>query len=151
MGQGPVSGRRVLVCGDRNWTNGVLIREKLAEIMAGPGIEVVIEGEARGADSLSRLAALSLGIPEARILKFPADWKAHPKSAGPIRNRKQLKEGKPDLGLAFHDDLANSKGTKDMVRCLLRAGIETHVYTQKGEANVRLGQQKKTSQTDVAG
>lgn len=130
-------GRRVLVCGDRNWNNGQLIREKLAEIMAGPGIEVLIEGEARGADIMSRQAAESLGIPQGSILRFPADWNKNGKAAGPIRNRKQLNDGKPDLGLAFHNDLANSKGTKDMVRLLLKAGIETHVFTEKGEVNVR--------------
>jgi hypothetical protein len=129
--------RRVLVCGDREWTNGRLIREKLEAILIAEGIEVLIEGEARGADKLSAYAALSLGIPEGRIMRFPADWTKYKKAAGPIRNRKQLKEGAPDLGLAFHNDLANSIGTKDMVRLLLKAGIETHVYTERGEVNVR--------------
>lgn len=132
--------RRVLICGDRNWNNFTVLLRELTLVNDTQGIAVVIEGEARGADQMSALAARSLGIPEARILKFPADWKTHGKAAGPIRNRKQFNEGRPDLVLAFHNDIASSKGTKDMVRVAMKAGVETHVFTEKGEVNVRLRQ-----------
>jgi hypothetical protein len=46
------------------------------------------------------------------VIAMPADWANHGKAAGPIRNRKML-DLKPDLVLAFHADLTNSKGTKD--------------------------------------
>jgi hypothetical protein len=127
--------RRVLICGDRNWTNGRLIFTTLAAVRDNEGVEVVIEGDARGADKLGGAAATSLGIP---VLKFPADWAKHGKAAGPIRNRKQFKEGRADLVLAFHNDIASSKGTKDMVRVAMVSGCETHVFTENGEVNVRL-------------
>jgi hypothetical protein len=131
--------RRVLICGDRNWTNGVFIAHVLSDVLFTQGIDVVIEGEARGADKLGAAAARQLHIPEDHILKFPADWKKYKLAAGPIRNRQQFNEGKPDLVLAFHNDIANSKGTKDMVKVAMKAGVETHVYTEEGEVNVRVG------------
>jgi hypothetical protein len=127
--------RRILICGDRNWVNGPFIFHTLSKIQQEQGVEVVIEGEANGADKLGATAARMLNVP---VLKFPANWQKHGKSAGPIRNRKQLKEGAPDLVLAFHNDIANSKGTKDMVRISLQAKIETHVYTEQGEVQVVL-------------
>lgn len=89
------------------------------------GIEVLIEGEARGADLMSRQAALELGIPEERILKFPADWAKHGRAAGPIRNRQQFNEGKPTLVIGFHLNIAKSKGTADMLEVAHRAGVRT--------------------------
>ena len=116
---------RVLVCGDRNWTDIEVIRQKLISI---PDISVVIEGEARGADRIARQVAEELNIP---VEKFPANWDKYGKAAGPIRNQQMLDEGKPDLVLAFHNDLENSKGTKDMVIRADKAGVETVVIKQK--------------------
>jgi hypothetical protein len=62
------------------------------------------------------------------VLPFPADWNTHGKAAGPIRNRQMLKEGKPDVVLAFHEDLGRSKGTADMVRAAKAAGIAVKVF-----------------------
>jgi hypothetical protein len=36
-----------------------------------------------------------------------------------------LDEGKPDLVIAFHDDLSRSKGTVDMLAKAERAGVKT--------------------------
>ena len=79
---------RILICGDRNWTNFQLILDTLSKIQQERGIEVVIEGEAAGADTLGRLAAERLGIP---VDKFPALWRTYGLKAGPIRNRQMLK------------------------------------------------------------
>lgn len=73
---------------------------------------VVIHGDARGADRMARDAALRLGL---ILIAFPADWEYYGKGAGPIRNRQMIEEGTPDFVLAFHDDLASSKGTRDMI------------------------------------
>lgn len=81
--------------------------------------DVLIHGDCRGADHLSELVALELGmVPKA----YPADWETHGKKAGPIRNRQMLREN-PDIALvlAFHDDLRRSKGTADMVRAAIKA------------------------------
>ena len=54
-----------------------------------------------------------------KCLAFPAEWKKHGKAAGPIRNRKMLQDGKPDLVLAF----PGGRGTANMVELATDAGI----------------------------
>lgn len=116
---------RVLICGDRNWDDYVAVRDTLKVFKETSEVSCVIEGEAYGADSHGRAAAEELGIP---VEPYPADWKKYGKGAGPIRNQQMLDEGKPDLVLAFHDKLQESKGTKDMVLRSQKAGIKTINY-----------------------
>lgn len=119
---------RVLICGDRNWTNLQMIQEVLSEWVAyGKGVECVIEGEARGADTLGRIAAERMGI---KVLPFPANWEKYGRAAGPIRNQQMLDEGRPTVVLAFHNDIANSRGTIDMVRRARKAKIYTDVIME---------------------
>lgn len=99
-----------------------LIRRALSTIGLYP---IIIEGECEGADLLSRQVAEQLGF---EVLPFPAQWARYGRAAGPIRNQQMLDEGKPDLVLAFHDNLiGRSKGTKDMVLRAVIAGISVKV------------------------
>ena len=111
---------RILICGDRNWTDEAKIRKAVLEIHSETTIELVIEGGARGADALGKIVGRSLGI---EVISFPADWVKFGRPAGPIRNRQMLQEGKPDLVLAFHNNIMESKGTKDMIKASEKAGI----------------------------
>ena len=120
--------QRILICGDRKWSNFQVILDELAKEHKREPVEVIIHGAAEGADTLGGYAAERLGIP---VLPFPADWRTHGRAAGPIRNRTQFKEGRPTLGLAFHDFLDNSKGTKDMVEVMRAAGVPVRVITQR--------------------
>lgn len=116
---------RVLCCGDREWKNQDRIRYVLSSLR---NIEVVIEGECRGADLLSRAVAEALHLP---VLRFPADWDRYGKVAGPVRNQRMLDEGKPDLVVAFHNNLQESKGTRDMVNRARAASIKVMIVTEK--------------------
>ena len=115
---------KVLVCGDRNWIDRELIREHLSQIES---LELVIEGGARGADTLSRKAAVGLGV---EVNEYRAEWEIYGRAAGPIRNRRMLDE-KPDLVLAFHDNIQESKGTADTVREAKRRGISCVVISHE--------------------
>jgi hypothetical protein len=121
---------RILVCGDRDWTDGALVRRVLQELRP----RVIIEGGAKGADSCARAVAPAI---EAECLTFSAEWKKHGKAAGPIRNQRMLDEGKPDLVVAFHDDLGRSKGTNDMLARAERANVPTRLinHRQAGRTN----------------
>ncbi len=114
---------KILVCGDRNWTDRKPIRKALLSISDLDVIDVVIEGGANGADTLAREVGKELGI---IVWEFKADWRKYGRAAGPIRNRQMLDE-KPDRVLAFHDDLEESKGTKDTVTEARRRGIPVTV------------------------
>ena len=117
---------RLLVCGDRNWNYFPTILSFIASLQP----EVVIQGLAKGADCMGKGAARQLGIP---CLDFPANWREFGRAAGPIRNQKQLDEGKPTHCLAFHANIDASKGTKDMINRCVKAGIPVRlVYNYLG-------------------
>lgn len=115
-----MEGFRLLCCGDRNWTAQWVIKRYLEQIIANNKIECIIEGEARGADIISRRVAALLDIP---VEKFPADWKGKGKAAGVIRNQQMIDEGRPTHVLAFHNNIKSSKGTKDMMKRALKHNI----------------------------
>ena len=128
---------RILICGDRYWKDKRLIYWTLhSRLTDNRGYSLresvtIIHGNAPGADTLGKQAALDLGIPEENILSFPADWKTHGKTAGPIRNKQMLAEGKPDIVLAFHDDIGRPNcGTLDMIKQANKAGVNVRLYAR---------------------
>ncbi len=120
---------RLLICGSRHWTDGELILQELRALHAREQVEVVIEGEAPGADTLAREAVRQLGIP---VLPFPADWEKHGRAAGPLRNQRMLDEGRPDMVLAFSEDLNSARGTADLCARARRAGLPIHLISHVG-------------------
>lgn len=136
----------MLICGDRHWIdyrfiylwikvlakNHEEVHHILKDYPSGMEPLMIIEGEADGVDMMARVAAEQLGI---EVLKFPANWKLHGKAAGPIRNQQMLDEGKPDLVMAFHDDIEHSKGTRDMIRRARKArsglGIPYRIFSHQ--------------------
>ena len=111
---------RVLVCGDRNWTDRDLLFGILSEAHFYIGISCVIEGEARGADTMAREWAEERAI---TCEPYPANWAKFGRAAGPIRNTQMLNEGNPDIVYAFHDDIDASKGTGNMVKQAIARGL----------------------------
>lgn len=109
---------RVLVCGSRAFNNPELMKEVLDEYP----ITTVIEGEARGADELSRIYAEQRGV---QVEAYPADWDRDGRQAGPIRNGRMLKEGRPDMVVGFWNGV--SKGTKNMIGQAEKEGIPVRV------------------------
>ena len=109
---------RALVCGGQQYNDYDHVCEVLDSFADSHGrtITLVIHGAAPGADSLAGLWADARNIP-ARA--FPADWRAHGRAAGPIRNARMLAEGKPDVVIAF----PGGRGTSDMVTKARRAGV----------------------------
>lgn len=113
---------RVLVCGDRNWTSYVAVHSILGIYDEGT---VIIHGDCRGADKMAGEVATEYGF---EVEAYPALWNKYGPAAGPIRNQQMLDEGKPDSVLVFHADLGSSKGSRDMVKRALAAGIEVMHY-----------------------
>lgn len=115
---------RILVCGDRNWTNYISIVEVISTL---PKDSIIIHGCARGADTLAGIIAKNWKL---KVLEFPAKWKEFGKRAGVFRNQQMIDDGKPDLILAFHNDIENSKGTKDMLKRGKKHGIKCILYSE---------------------
>jgi hypothetical protein len=108
---------RILVCGGRDFNDALTLGSWLGGINKQRGIATLIEGGARGADWMARKFAEWQGIP---VETYEADWTKHGRAAGPIRNRRMIEEGKPDLVVAFK----GGKGTANMVEQARRCGIE---------------------------
>jgi hypothetical protein len=109
---------RILISGSRTWTDDAPIRKALYRLRGRTDV-VIIQGCCRGVDLLARKAALDFGF---WIQDYPADWDTGLK-AGPVRNQEMIDRGKPDLAFIFHHNIAASKGTADMLRRVVAAGI----------------------------
>ena len=108
---------RVLVCGGRDFKDRALLYATLDRLNAEHPITTLINGQAPGADSMADKWAELKGIWR---YPFPADWDRHGRAAGPIRNAQMLKEGRPDLVVAF----AGNSGTQDMIDKARAAGVK---------------------------
>lgn len=97
---------RVIVCGGRKYTNATHLRGTLDRA----GVDHLICGGARGADTLALLWALDKGV---FFTVFPADWDQFgQENAGRRRNKQMLFSGLPDCVIAF----PGGSGTLSMVR-----------------------------------
>jgi hypothetical protein len=154
---------RVLVTGDRHWADPIVVDRALDAVHASQGIDVLIEGCATGADWLagSHKPGYVKADPYTVLLRsepafaggwawtrgvagihFPAQWYDDEgrfrRWAGPERNGVQLTEGKPDIVVAFHPDLEHSRGTADMVRKAVKAGIQVRHFDGTGHLGLRM-------------
>lgn len=113
---------RILVCGSRKWkrSDKRIINDVLYECETKYGEYHLIQGGCSGADQIAHTCALDREMISTTV---PARWSRYGNSAGPKRNEHMLKVGKPNLVLAFHDDIENSKGTGHMVKIAREAGV----------------------------
>jgi len=107
---------RVLVCGGRGFSDCKLVFDTLDRLAKSEVVDCIIEGDAPGVD---RMAGAWAKRRRVDLRLFPADWQTYGRAAGPIRNRKMLDEGKPDLVIAF----PGGRGTANMVEQAERAGV----------------------------
>jgi YspA, cpYpsA-related SLOG family len=123
---------RVLVTGSREFDDYETVCIEIGQVMARlmaqdgpyPGV-VVVHGGARGADALAQRAAEAFGM---KTERHPADWKAHGKRAGFIRNAAMISLG-ADLALAFYKQGAGNRGTDHCARLAEKAGIPVRRVT----------------------
>jgi len=95
----------LLICGGRFFNDYEALCAAMRELPFVP--EIIIEGGAKGADSLARSWASSNGVHWAEV---PALWTNYYKAAGGLRNSAMLLL-KPDYCLA----MPGNSGTADMV------------------------------------
>lgn len=122
---------KVLVTGDRHFNDVECVIRELAKLPSG---SIIIHGACKGADTLADTVGEAMGLSRR---PYPALWDKHKKGAGPIRNQQMLDEEhlphEPiELCIAFHNDIENSKGTKDMMKRAMKANIECRLVTSEG-------------------
>lgn len=107
---------RVLVCGGRDYRDADHVWNTLCDLDANERIDCVIHGAATGADHEGMIWAQGNDRLHA---PFAAEWERYGKKAGPLRNERMLRDGKPDLVVAF----PGGRGTANMVAQAQLAGV----------------------------
>jgi len=132
----------VIACGGRSYTDRQAVEKAMTlllqrEVARGHRLEV-IEGTCAGADTLAGCWASAMGLPRHR---FPADWKAHGRRAGFLRNSEMLRallarraEGATVGVVGF----PGGRGTHMMMRLAREAGVP--VWRPYGDAGVEAEQ-----------
>lgn len=110
---------RLLVFGSRNWVWQSILWRVLDQELAQ------VEG---GSDTLAKMWAEERQIDH---LSYPARWREQGRSAGPQRNARMIREGRPDRAIGFHEDWSISRGSADMRDKLIDAGIDVQKKTIK--------------------
>lgn len=115
---------KILCCGDRHWTN----KGRIREVLQGYPIDtIIIEGEASGVDTLCKEVARELKM---TVISVPSNWNKYGKAAGPIRNKEMLDMNSSEV-IAFHNNISESRGTKNCITQARQRGIRVLVLTEK--------------------
>jgi aspartate aminotransferase-like enzyme len=113
---------KILVSGSRYYKNYRKILSFLTRMKQKHSEVIVVEGGARGADTLARKACEKLNI---KCKEYNANWEKYGRAAGPIRNQQMLDDNDDiEIVAIFHEELNKSKGTKDMLKRARKANKE---------------------------
>ena len=110
---------KTIIAGGRDITDFSQVVQAVSQ--SGFTITEVVSGRQRGVDTLGEQYADLKKLP---IAPFPADWTAHGKAAGPIRNAQMARYA--DALIAIWD--GESKGTKNMINQAKKEGLMVFVY-----------------------
>jgi hypothetical protein len=119
---------KVIIAGGRNYhfdSGDIMILDSLHEKYK---FKEIVSGEAKGADQDGELFAKFNHI---WVTGFPADWLAHGKSAGPIRNEEMAKYA--DAVILF----PGGAGTDNMRNMAIKYGLRI-LYDAKGNDNAKI-------------
>lgn len=117
--------KRVLFCGSRGFRNGDVARTAIRDAFDPPSPgDVLVHGDARGADRLAAAVAGDMGI---ACEAHPADWASDGRAAGVVRNARMIAT-RPTLVVALWD--GRSHGTLDTIQRATQAGIPVWIYPE---------------------
>ena len=105
----------LIIAGGRDFTDQLTMATAIKAIINSNGLTTtpitLVCGMAAGADMTGCILAKKWNWP---VAEYPADWKTHGKSAGPIRNKQMADNA--DALIAFWD--GKSRGTANMIRTM---------------------------------
>lgn len=107
--------RIIAVTGGRDFNDSRTVYYTLDRLKARDKIDLLVMGDATGADALAASWAEQEGVP---YKVFRADWERHGRRAGPVRNAEMVAVGLSGL-VAF----PGGRGTADMTRQCRAAGV----------------------------
>lgn len=115
---------RTIIAGSRTIIDPLEVEKAIKD--SGFEITEVICGGAQGVDSLGAAWANAHAIP---CTFFMAQWEAHGKAAGPIRNNEMAESA--DALLLIYD--GKSRGSADMLMKAHAKGLKIHLHLVKQE------------------
>lgn len=122
--------RKIIVAGSRNMNEYVTVHEVMMMIVDWYDLTsdevTIVSGTARGADTLGEQFAAEYGLP---VIRMPAEWDKHGKSAGYKRNTEMAKIA--DMAIIFWD--GKSKGSRHMINIAKDRELKYHVFSFDGE------------------
>lgn len=128
----PETRHAVLVCGGRNYEDREFVFIVLDRLHKEAPIDLIIQGEATGADALAREWAIDRKV---ALIGCRADWQKHGRAAGPIRNQDMIDRWEPSVVIAF----PGGAGTRDMVDRARRAKVPVeHAARDPADAHLAL-------------
>lgn len=118
---------RVVVTGGRAYDDGRTVAAEMRKLVkAAGGTEnlVIINGGARGLDTLVKSWCEQMGVP---CITMFAPWNSsYGRGAGPVRNQWMLDYCDPTYAVVF----PGGSGTEDMRKRIVAAGINFHVVPE---------------------
>lgn len=120
---------KILITGSRNGFNFFRIYYEIDKLNHELGISNIIVGDAKGVDKMVKIIADILNI---KCDVFIADWESYGISAGAIRNKRML-EHNPDLVIAFHYNINESRGTLNCLNQAKLLGIKTKLIEKDSD------------------
>lgn len=114
--------KTIMVSGSLNWDLVHVINERLLAEWDGP--MTLIQGRARGADSIARSYALNRGWV---IRDFPPNYVEFGRVATHVRNQAMVNE-RPDVALFFIRDMSNGTCTTLEKAVKARLKVRTFYY-----------------------
>ena len=114
---------KVIVAGSRSISDFFLVEDAVLSCVGADNDVEIISGGARGVDLIGEDVVRKHGW---KIKCFPAEWELYGKSAGPIRNKQMAEYAAPDGVLIAVWD-GNSPGTRNMIQCAEKFGLEVRV------------------------
>jgi hypothetical protein len=115
---------RVIISGDRNWRCGALARRVITRLVDWYGTDlIVVHGNSEGVDTAF---AAACALRDVAHEPHAARWHEKGNRAGPLRNAAMVAAG-ANFVIAVHRNLAWSRGTGDLVRRALAAGIPVYL------------------------
>lgn len=117
-----ISNYKVIIAGCRDFADYELLKEKCDFYLQNqkPENVVIVSGHASGADALGERYGQERGL---QLETYPADWKAHGRAAGPIRNAQMASVARTLI--AFWD--GKSRGTKNIIDTATKRGLKVAV------------------------
>lgn len=120
-----------LVDGPRKRCIDAQVRDDLARF----GVVIGIEGEADGADITSRILLVRAGQHVERFAITREEWREHGKKAGPLRNERMLRDGRPHEArglIVGARGTPHTAGSAHMLGLLRVANIPTIIHRDDG-------------------